>query len=100
MRTVPCLSPHAARRHLHEREVVPARVRERRGVEVGEVLGEGGAQLGGGERSLVEQGAARPAAPVRGRRARSARREVAVRGELAVEHGLDERAEHDGVVGA
>ena len=58
------LTPESARWHLHEREVVAARVREWRGVEGGEVLGEGGAQLGGGERSRLEQGARRPAAPV------------------------------------
>ena len=91
-------APQPARRYLHEREVVPARVRERGCVEIREFRSERAAEL-------------RPRARLFGQKAAREREDrfeidtaqlrcvfgVAV--QLAIEHGLDERAQQQRVVG-
>ena len=91
-------APQPARRYLHEREVVPARVRERGCVEIREFRSERAAEL-------------RPRARLFGQEAAREREDrfeidpaqvrcvLGVAVQLAIEHGLDERTQQQRVVG-
>ncbi len=91
--------PDAARRDLDEREQVPARVGEGRGRVLRIQLGQRAPELGPGARPLGEESGSvgEDGAEVD---AAQRRRMLRMTGQLPVEHGLDERAEEEAVVGA
>jgi len=92
-------APDAAGRNLHECQQVAARVGESGGVRVGKALHKRGPQLRPGARALGHE---RPHERQRRGDVEPAERGrvLPMPGELSVEHGLHERAQHQAVVGA